>query len=168
MYTKQIVLSLGSGLILALLASPCSAQIIYVRDAAGYVVPVVIPQTTTFGMGMTVQPVVSPDTMFVRLNLGQIGVSIMDPSTTVPLLVPGPNLGVFDGGARQPAFISQRPLVLAAQGGQQGFFGQANFAGVQGAQFQANQFQANQFMLMSMQRAMSMQRHHPAASGRFR
>jgi hypothetical protein len=162
MYTKQIVLSLGSGLILALLASPCSAQIIYVRDAAGYVVPVVIPQVTVFGMDMTVQPVVSPDNMFVRLSLGPIGVSMVDPSTTVPLLVPGPNLGIFDGGARQPAFISQRPLVLAAQG-QQGFFGQASFAGMQGAQFQANQF-----MLMSMQRAMSMQRHHPAASGRYR
>jgi hypothetical protein len=149
MSTKQNVLSLGSILILALLASPCAAQIIYVRDAAGYVRPVVIPQTTTFAMGMQVQPVVSPDGMFVRLNVGSVSISMPDPAATIPVLVPNRTFGIFNNGNLQPPLISQKLVVLGGQGG----FNQFSFGGQPfGPPSQFGQFQPNPFALMSMQR----------------
>ena len=153
MSTKQIISSLGSIVILALLASPCAAQIFYVRDPSGYVRPVVIPQPFTFSMGMQVQPIVSPDRMFVRLNVTPIGGAMIDPAALFPVLVPGPNLGVFDGGRRQPSFISLKPnvVVLGLQG-QQGLFGQANFAGQTASQIGPfGPFQSSSFSLMSGQ-----------------
>jgi hypothetical protein len=150
MSTKQNVLSLGSIVILALLASPCAAQtIIYVRDAAGYVRPVVIPRTTAFAMGMTVQPVVSPDDLFVRLNVGSVSISMPDPAATIPVLVPNRTFGIFSNGNLQPPLISQKLVVLGGQGG----FSQFSFGGQPFAPSgQVGQFQPNPFALMSMQR----------------
>src|ERR1017187_3086008 len=152
MSTKQYTLSLGSILILALPISPCAAQIIYVRDAAGYVRPVVIPSANIFSMGMQTQGVVGGDGTFAMVNVTPTAFSIMDPSTNIPMLVPGPNLGIFDGGKPQPAFISLKAQVLGVQGGQQGVFGQMSFAGQTLSPPNAlGQFQSNPFTIMSMQ-----------------
>lgn len=134
MSTKQRLLSCAGVALLLLLVSPCSAQIIYVRDAAGYVRPVVIPQRTTFSMGFQATPVVSPNLMSIRVNATPFGVSMPDPTATSFLVVPGPNLGIFHGGRPQPATIALKPLVIPVQG--QVGFGQFGF----GQGFGANQF----------------------------
>jgi hypothetical protein len=118
----------------------------------------VLPQASVFSMGMQVQAVVGSDRTFARVNVTPFGVSMPDPSTTTFLTIPGPNLGIFDGGFQQPAFISQKPLVLPFQGGQQSLFGPSIFAaqsismGAPGLS-QANPFlfRSNQFSVMSMQ-----------------
>ena len=125
MSTKLSLASIAPIVMIALLASPCAAQIFYVRDAAGYVRPVVIPQPTAFGMSMQVQPVVSPDGMFVRMNFSQLSVSMPDPTATTFLVVPGPNLGIFRNGVRQPATIANKPIVIPL--GAQATFGQSGF-----------------------------------------
>jgi hypothetical protein len=131
MSTKQRVVWLGSIVIFALQASPCAAQVqvFYVRDAAGYVRPVVVHQPAVFSMGMQAQGIVVNNGMFVRLNVMPFGVSMPDPTTNIRILVPGPNLGIFNGGIRQPALISQQPLVLGIQGGTfgTGTFGAGTF-----------------------------------------
>jgi hypothetical protein len=104
---------LGSILLLAIFNSPCAAQVIYVLDGAGYPRAISIQQQISFGMGMLVQPVVSPDRMFVRTNITPIMFSPMyDPTTSVYQLFPAPNIGIFDGGAKQPAFMSLKPLAI--------------------------------------------------------
>jgi hypothetical protein len=129
MSTKQRVVWLGSIVIAALLASPCAAQVqvFYVRDAAGYVRPVVVHQPAVFSMGMQAQGIVVRGGTFVRLNVTPFGVSMPDPTTNIRILVPGPNLGIFNGGIRQPALISQQPLVMGIQAGQPGIFGAGTF-----------------------------------------
>jgi hypothetical protein len=122
MSTRQSQFLVGSLAILSVFASECAAQVVYVRDGAGYVHSVVIPQSATFSLGMQVTPVVSPNGMFVQTNVMPFGLSMPDPSTTTFMVVPGPNLGVFDGGIPQAPMISAKQIVIPVQG-QVGFGG---------------------------------------------
>jgi hypothetical protein len=79
---------------------------------------------------------------FVRLNVMPFGVSMPDPATNIRVMVPGPNLGVFSSGMRQPALISQQPIVLSVQGGT---FGPGTFGG--SSMFSSSQFSSGPFML---------------------
>ena len=157
MSTKQMLMSCAS-MHLPLLVSPCSTQIILQLDAAGYVRPVVIPQRTTFSMGMQASAVVSPNLMSIRVNATPFGLSMPDPAATTFLVVPGPNLGIFDGGRPQPATIALKPIVIPIQGqvgfGQFGFgqgFGMSPF-GFGGPGFMGSQFNfgTSGFFAMSM------------------
>lgn len=73
---------------------------------------VMIPQITAmpFGLTMTVQPVVSPDRRFIRLNVTpQLAAGIQDPAGAIVIAVPGTVPGTFDGGGVQP-FFANNPL----------------------------------------------------------
>lgn len=67
---------------------------------------ILIPNITPmpFGLTMTVQPVVSPDRRFIRLNVTpQLAAQgIQDPAGAIVIAVPQQVTGVFDGGAQQP------------------------------------------------------------------
>lgn len=73
---------------------------------------VMIPQITQipFGLTMTVQPVVSPDRRFIRLNVTpQLTAGIQDPAGAIVIAVPGSVPATFDGGGVQP-FFANNPL----------------------------------------------------------
>ena len=144
MSTKKSTLSLASILLLGLFASPCAAQVVYVMDAAGYVRPVVIPQTTTFSMGFQATPVVtfSEDGTFIRLNVTGLNVSMPDPTTTIFRVRPNPIVPIFSNGNIQPPLLSNKLLVLPVQ------LGQAGITPLGGA---FGQFQPNPFALMGTQ-----------------
>ena len=57
-----------------------------------------------FGLTMTVQPVVSPDRRFIRLNVTPqlVAQGIQDPAGAIVIAVPQQITGVFDGGVQQP------------------------------------------------------------------
>jgi len=122
MSTKKPMLSLGSILALGLFASPCAAQVVYVMDAAGYVRPVVIPQSTTFSMSFQATPVVTftDSGTFVRLNVTPFNVSMPDPTTTIFQVRPNPIVPIFNNGNIQPPLLSNKLLVLPVQVGQAG------------------------------------------------
>jgi hypothetical protein len=141
MSAKKTMLSLGSILALVFFASPCAAQVIYLIDPAGYVRPVVIPQTTTFSMGFQATPVVtfSEAGTFIRLNVTPFNVSMPDPTTTVFQVRPNPIVPIFKNGNIQPPLLSNKLLVVPVQVGITplgGGFGQ---------------FQPNPFALMGTQ-----------------
>src|SRR5262249_7417942 len=92
---------------LAFAASPCAAQVIFVRDPAGYVRSVAIQQPTTFSLGFQAQAVVSGDGTFVKVNATPFGLSMFDPAATPLVAFPAPNLGIFSDGRPQPAFMNQ-------------------------------------------------------------
>ena len=144
MSAKKTMLSLGSILVLGLFASPCAAQVVYVMDAAGYVRPVVIPQTTTFSMGFQATPVVtfSEDGTFIRLNVTGLNVSMPDPTTTIFRVRPNPIVPIFSNGNIQPPLLSNKLLVVPVQ------LGQAGITPLGGA---FGQFQPNPFALMGTQ-----------------
>ncbi len=157
MFTQQRIFlaAVGSILFLAAVASPCSAQIIYVRDAAGYIVPIAQPGGTyPFGMSFQPQAVVSPDRRFVRINPGPLSVQMFDPAASIVTAVPGPPLGIFQGGFPQPAFLNQ-PRIILVGGAQQQLNGNpaGQFPLQRAAMFQANAFPRVQpvaFMPMQM------------------
>jgi type II secretory pathway component GspD/PulD (secretin) len=71
--------------------------------------PIMIPTVNVinFGLGMSVQPVVSPDRRFVRLNLTpQLAAPMTDPAGAIVTAVPQNFVGNFDGGVAQPAFAN--------------------------------------------------------------
>ena len=119
MSKKQVLLSLTSLVVTALLGSPCAAQVIYVRDARGDMRAVVIPQRATFSMGFQGTAVVSPDHMFVRVNVSPFNVQMPDPSTTTFLVMPQRPMSTFSNGILQPPTVALKPLVIPIQG--QGF-----------------------------------------------
>ena len=145
MSAKKTMLSLGSILALVFFASPCAAQVIYLIDPAGYIRPVVIPQTTTFSMGFQATPVVtfSEDGTFIRLNVTALNVSMPDPTTTVFRARPNPIVPIFSNGNIQPPLLSNKLLVLPVQVGQAGITPLGGGFG---------QFQPNPFALMGTQR----------------
>jgi type II secretory pathway component GspD/PulD (secretin) len=60
-----------------------------------------------FGLTMTVQPVVSPDRRFIRLNVTpQAAQGTQDPAGAIVIAVPGTVAGTFDGGGAQPPFAN--------------------------------------------------------------
>ena len=64
-------------------------------------VPNIVPMP--FGLTMTVQPVVSPDRRFIRLNISpQLAAGMQDPAGAIVVAVPSPAAGIFDGGIQQP------------------------------------------------------------------
>ncbi len=70
---------------------------------------IMIPQINAmpFGLTMTVQPVVSPDRRFIRLNVTpQLSQGIQDPAGAIVVAVPGFSGATFDGGAAQPNFVN--------------------------------------------------------------
>jgi type II secretory pathway component GspD/PulD (secretin) len=79
---------------------------------------VLVPQTTAmpFGLGMTVQPVVSPDRRYIRLNVSpQVTAPIQDPAGAVLIPVPQQFVGTLDGGVAQPPFANSNFNVLINQ-----------------------------------------------------
>ncbi|MSQ93525.1 MAG: hypothetical protein EXR98_03090 [Gemmataceae bacterium] len=70
---------------------------------------IMIPQINAmpFGLTMTVQPVVSPDRRFIRLNVTpQMSSGVQDPAGAIVMAVPGFAQAQFDGGAQQPSFAN--------------------------------------------------------------
>jgi general secretion pathway protein D len=70
---------------------------------------VMVPVTTQipFGLGMTVQPVVSPDRRFIRLNVSPQQIAqIQDPTANISIPVPVQTGALFDGGTPQPPFAN--------------------------------------------------------------
>ncbi len=70
-----------------------------------------------FGLAMTVQPTVSPDRRFIRLNVSpQAAAGQQDPAAANVIAVPSPAPGqaTFDGGASQPLFANN-PLIVNIQ-----------------------------------------------------
>lgn len=64
-------------------------------------IPTITPMP--FGLSMTVQPVVSPDRRFIRLNVTpNLANGIQDPAGAIVIAVPQIQTGVFDGGIPQP------------------------------------------------------------------
>jgi type II secretory pathway component GspD/PulD (secretin) len=60
-----------------------------------------------FGMGMTVQPTVSPDRRFIRLNVSpQAAAGQQDPAAATLIVTPGTVQGPLDGGGQAPPFAS--------------------------------------------------------------
>ncbi len=73
---------------------------------------IMIPQINQipFGLTMTVQPVVSPDRRFIRLNVTpQLANGVQDPAGAIVIAVPGSVPATFDGGGVQP-FFANNPL----------------------------------------------------------
>jgi len=70
---------------------------------------VMVPVTTQipFGLGMTVQPVVSPDRRFIRLNVSPQQIAqVQDPTASIRLPVPVFAGALFDGGTPQVPFAN--------------------------------------------------------------
>jgi general secretion pathway protein D len=86
--------------------------------AAGNGEIIMIPQINAmpFGLAMTVQPVVSPDRRFIRLNVTpQMAAGIQDPAGAIVLAVPGTVAAPFSPpGGNQPAFFNN-PLSVTIQ-----------------------------------------------------
>jgi type II secretory pathway component GspD/PulD (secretin) len=60
-----------------------------------------------FGLAMQIQPVVSPDRRFIRLNVTpQLVAGVQDPAGAIVIAVPGSTGATFDGGGAQPFFAS--------------------------------------------------------------
>jgi type II secretory pathway component GspD/PulD (secretin) len=65
-----------------------------------------------FGLAMQVQPVVSPDRRFIRLNVTPIMANgIQDPAGAIVVAVPSVAVGQFDGGVAQPPFANSQVSV---------------------------------------------------------
>ncbi|MBI2804328.1 MAG: hypothetical protein HYX68_05010 [Planctomycetes bacterium] len=74
-----------------------------------------IPNQMPFGLFMTVQPIVSPDRRFIRLNITpQLAGGIQDPAGAQVIAVPGFSPGFFDGNLPQPVLPNQ-PLTVTIQ-----------------------------------------------------
>jgi general secretion pathway protein D len=78
---------------------------------------ILIPQFTAFpfGLTMTVQPVVSPDRRFIRLNVTpQLTAAIQDPAGAAVLVAPGTTPAIFENGNLQPP-LPNGPLSVTIQ-----------------------------------------------------
>ncbi len=80
----------------------------------GMVVMSAINTPFPFGMGMQVQPVVSPDRRFIRLNVQpQFGSPLIDTAAATVLVQSGSQTGTFDSGVQPP--LPNGPLQVQIQ-----------------------------------------------------
>lgn len=93
--------------IFGLMSRPVITNLI--PTALGNGTMVLMPNFTQmpFGLGMQVQPTVSPDRRFIRLNVTPIAATgQQDPAGATVIAIPGTAGGTFDGGGAQPPFAN--------------------------------------------------------------